>query len=211
LWLRKEDKPEEYLVQRARESERVPGALMIVTIRGTNGSGKSTIVKRFLELPHSEIYGALGPKRPEAYFVRNLPGKQLLYVIGPYQSKTGGCDALPLSAEELVALLEKYRLRCKGGLAHHMLFEGVVISTYYGAVGEWLARNKGDVIVGFLDTPIQTCLQALGERGANRGTKNVESKIKAISSVKKHMTDAGIRTETLSRDSAFETVKDWFK
>jgi ABC-type cobalamin/Fe3+-siderophores transport system ATPase subunit len=44
---------------------------MIINIRGTNGSGKSTVVKKFLQrFPHVELFGALGPRRPEAYKVR---------------------------------------------------------------------------------------------------------------------------------------------
>jgi hypothetical protein len=67
---------------------------MIVNIRGTNGSGKTTIVKDFLKYPSRAIFGLLGAKYPEAYQLTFGKGKKPLYVIGPYHSQTGGIDAL---------------------------------------------------------------------------------------------------------------------
>lgn len=178
---------------------------MIINIRGTNGSGKSTIAKKFIQqYSHVEIFGVSGPRRPEAYKVR-LPGRWL-YVVGSYQSATGGIDALPLGAIELVALLEKYR---KLG---HVLFEGVVVSTYFGAVGAWLQAHKDEAVVGFLDTSLDVCLASIEARtGEASRTKNVESKVKAIENVRLRMNDLGIRTEILKRGNAFETIKSWLK
>ena len=177
---------------------------MIVNIRGTNGSGKSTVVKRFLkDYPTTEVFGALGPKRPEAYQVK-IPGRKLLYVIGPYQTATGGVDAMSCTAEELIARLEKYH---KKG---HILFEGVVISTYYGAVGEWLQKYKGEARVVFMDTSLALCLDGIKERGGS-GTKNVAGKIEAIKRVQERMSEEGIQTISLSRENAFPRIVDWFR
>lgn len=178
---------------------------MIVNLRGTNGSGKSTIVKCFLQMkPYIEVFGVLGPRRPEAYKVR-LPNRWL-YAIGPYQTNTGGIDAMPLSSGELIVLLEKYR---KLG---HIIFEGVIISTFYGAVGEWLCAHKDEAIVGFMDTPLDVCLEALASRkSGHRGTEHVAGKIKAIARVKERMYADGLRTTWLARETAFETVKGWLK
>jgi shikimate kinase len=189
---------------------------MIINIRGTNGSGKSTIARSFLQrAPYTEIFGSLGPKRAEAYMVR-LPRSsshvipKWLYLIGPYQTATGGVDALPLSSDELVAMLERYHRRCKTNTPGHMLFEGVVISTYFGAVGEFLVRNKLDSKVVYLDTPLQTCLNSISKRsGDSARVKNVEAKIKAIQSTRARLEEAGVSTTTLSRDGAFEEISRW--
>lgn len=181
---------------------------MIVNIRGTNGSGKSTVVKTFLQrYPYAEIYGVLGPRRPEAYKVR-LPGRWL-YVIGPYHSNVGGVDNLKDVAgcsEKLVELLERYRRQ------GHVIFEGVVLSTFYGAVGDWLRGHKNESVVVFLDTAIETCLASLAARkSGHRGTKNVESKVNAITRVRERMAADGIRTELLRREDAFEKILGWLK
>jgi hypothetical protein len=180
---------------------------VIINIRGTNGSGKTTIVKKFLKFPHSELYGVLGVKRPEAYKVDLGKGaKRPLFVIGSYQSATGGMDALPLSATEQVGLLIKYQ---KLG---HVLFEGVVISTYYGAVGDWLAAHRQEALVIFLNTSLEVCLDSIKTRtGEASRTKNVEAKIKSIESARKRMIESGIPTLTLNRDEAFARIKAYIE
>jgi hypothetical protein len=179
--------------------------MTVVNLRGTNGSGKSTIVKKFLQrYPYTEVFGSAGPRRPEAYKVR-LPGRWL-YVIGPYLTATGGCDALSLNGVELTEVLNKYK---KLG---HVIFESVVLSTYFGAVGEWLRHNKEEVIVVFLDTPLNVCLESIKARtGPYSRTKNVAAKIRAIESVQERMSVAGITTKTLSREIAFEKIVEWLK
>lgn len=178
---------------------------MIINIRGTNGSGKSTVVKTFLRrFPHTELFGALGPRRPEAYKVR-IPG-HWLYVVGPYQAITGGIDSLPLSAEEIVALLEKYR---KIG---DVIFEGVVISTYHGKIGEWLVTHKRVALVIYLDTSLKDCLEGLAVRGSEpRGTKNVEAKIKMIERTRQRFEQAGVKTELCARNVAVDIVREWLR
>lgn len=178
---------------------------MIINVRGTNGSGKSTVVRTFLQrYPHTEKFGLLGPRRAEAYKVR-VPGSWL-YVVGPYYSVTGGIDALPLSAPEIVALLEKYR---KLG---HVIFEGVVISTYYGAVGQWIEQHKSDAKVVYLDTPLSLCLKGLAERGSvPRGTKNVEKKVKMVQRTQERFSAAGVCTVRLPRGVAYDTIRGWLR
>ena len=176
---------------------------MIINIRGTNGSGKTTIVKKFLKFPNNELFGALGVKRPEAYKVSIGKSARPLFVIGSYQSATGGMDALPLSADEQVGLLIKYHRQ------GHILFEGVVMSTYYGAVGDWLAAHRKEALVVFLNTPLKVCLASIATRSGDAArTKNVESKIKSIESAHRRMIEAGIPTITVSRDEAFEKIKE---
>jgi hypothetical protein len=184
---------------------------MIINIRGTNGSGKSTIVKTFLQrYPYTEIFGSIGARKPEAYKVR-LPG-HWVYLIGPYQTPipTGGIDAFAgrsgFSMEMLVETLEKYR---KLG---NVVFEGAMLSTFHGAVGRWLEEHKDEAVVVFLNTPLDVCLQSIVDRtGPGSKSKLVADKIKSIESVRRRMSELGIRTETLSRDDAFQKIVGWLK
>jgi cytidylate kinase len=178
---------------------------LIINIRGTNGSGKTTVVKSFLKnYPTREIYGALGPKRPVAYEV-TIKAKRPLYVIGPYVSSTGGLDALPYKIQETIdTLLTKYE---KLG---NLLFEGVVVSTTFGALGGWMAQRQDKVIVAYLDTPLEVCMNSLAAReSVKRGTKNVLTKFKVIPRTQALMNAAGIRTETISRENAVERILGW--
>jgi hypothetical protein len=55
---------------------------MLINLRGTSGSGKSTAVLGLLaQCPHKPIYGALG-RLPEAYALCARP----VFIIGPYES-----------------------------------------------------------------------------------------------------------------------------
>src|ERR1700728_2509164 len=100
---------------------------MLLSVRGTNGSGKSTLVRSLLDGSERPLYGALG-WRPEAY---ELMLARPTYVIGPYESPCGGSDAIqPYSL--ICPLIEKY---AKAG---HVVFEGSLISTCWGAVGKLL-------------------------------------------------------------------------
>jgi protein gp37 len=66
----------------------------VINIRGTSGSGKSTLVRQWLnKYPSKPLFGVLGRCRPEAYACA-VPGvKYPLYVLGPYETPCGGCDA----------------------------------------------------------------------------------------------------------------------
>ena len=61
---------------------------MLINLRGTSGSGKSTAILTVLaRFPHKPIYGALGGRLPEAYAL-TVPGcDRTAYVLGPYLTR----------------------------------------------------------------------------------------------------------------------------
>ena len=62
--------------------------MTVVSIRGTHGSGKSTIVKKILEkYPHTPNLSARG--KPLSYTVK-LSRVKTLCVVGPYVTACGG-------------------------------------------------------------------------------------------------------------------------
>lgn len=179
---------------------------MIINLRGTNGSGKSTVAMKLMQsFANRELYGRLGPRRPEAYVV-DIDSSKPLYVLGPYQTATGGIDAAGLDVLKVIDLLAKY------SVIGHVFFEGVVISTTFGAVGAWLAEyHKHDSIVAYLDTPLETCLDGVEARGGNRKALHIASKHKVIERTMALMIEAGVRTELVSRDNAFSKIKSWLR
>lgn len=182
---------------------------MIINIRGTNGSGKSTIARNFLERFEPKLcYGICGPRRPEAYEVVVHKSKMPLYLLGPYESPTGGADAITGKGFDiLIELADRYRER------GNVLFEGVAISNSYGQVGEWLLKHKNKAIVAFMDTPLDICLHGLGLRqkasGNAAGTKHVADKYAAVQRVKQRMANEGIRVEDISRKNGTDKILSW--
>jgi hypothetical protein len=136
----------------------------IVNIRGCNGSGKTTIVRRFLErLPHETLYRTdhykpLGYKVDATSWGIMLP----VFVVGSYENTCGGTDGIN-TQEEIAERTTK---------AHghgHVLVEGLLMSK--SSAGGHVAPILKDhgAIFGFLDTPWDTCLSRVLARRAAAG------------------------------------------
>ena len=176
--------------------------MTVVNIRGNNGSGKTSIVKAFFDYPSAPLFGALGPSRPEGYRIE-LGGAAPLFVIGPYQSKTGGVDSIG-GLPRLIPLLEKYVPR------GHVLFEGVILSTSYGALGRWLVPYKDKTIIAYMDTPLKTCMEAVGARSGDDATYGrMKFKEYTVAQSRLRFKAEGFRVEDISREDGFAKVQGW--
>lgn len=135
----------------------------IVNIRGCNGSGKTTIVRRFLDrLPVQALGGK--PGRPAGYRVDATAwGIQTpVYVIGSYENTCGGTDGINTQEEIVKRVTQAY--------AHgHVLVEGLLMSkSSDGGLTAPALRDMGAVFA-FLDTPWETCLERVLARRAAAG------------------------------------------
>jgi hypothetical protein len=135
----------------------------IINIRGCNGSGKTTIVRRFLDkLPTRALGGK--PGRPAGYCVDASAWgiNTLVYVVGSYENTCGGTDGI--NSQEEIA---DRTVKAHG--AGHVLVEGLLMSksSAGGHVAPILKAH--DAVFGFLDTPWDTCLQRVLARRAAAG------------------------------------------
>lgn len=133
---------------------------MIINIRGTHGSGKSTVVKTLLSrYPNEQIKG---PKKPLGYRVAVPFLDRPVMVVGPYETACGGCDAIqPYSL--IWPRVDEY------AEVGHVLFEGALVSTNYGTIGEASEKYGDDFVFAFLNTPLQVCLDRVKARREARG------------------------------------------
>ena len=135
---------------------------MLINIRGANGSGKSFVVRELMKLgPVSEFYGELGSRRPEAYELLLPQVDTSVFILGSYDNQCGGCDLFK-NPKQLIRLIKTYAAR------GHVLFEGAMVSTMYGSVGEALEAWGRDVVFIFLDTPLVECMRRIEDRLAER-------------------------------------------
>jgi hypothetical protein len=181
---------------------------MLISIRSTNGGGKSTIVKTILchyrGLP---IFGLLGPKRPEAYSLR-IPGvAKPVFILGPYHVASGGADQIQ-PYDLILDLLEKYAVQ------GHVLFEGVIVSSSYGRVGRLMERWGQEAVMAFLTTPLEQCIENVKKRRAEKGTdkefnpKNLTSKFNQIKGSREKILAAGkLRVIDLDMGATAEIVE----
>jgi len=142
-------------------------AFQIVNIRGCNGSGKTTIVRRFLDkLPVQALGGK--PSKPAGYCVDATSWGIMLpvFIVGSYENTCGGTDGIS-TQEEIAERTTK---------AHghgHVLVEGLLMSK--SSAGGHVAPILKDhgAIFGFLDTPWDTCLSRVLARRAAAGNDKV--------------------------------------
>lgn len=135
---------------------------MLISLRGTNGSGKGTVINAFFaENKAKPIHGILGPRLPEAYEVRVAKVAKPVFVLGPYQVPTGGCDRI-LPFDLIPEMITRYAKR------GHVLFEGVIVSSVYGQVGKLMEGYKDQAVMLFLDTPLEVCVERVGLRRGKR-------------------------------------------
>lgn len=137
--------------------------MRVLNLRGTSGAGKSRVAYKILkQFPHTSVDLKLTKKPPSGYLV-HLSKKQQLFIVGPYNTPCGGCDALPSGMEEVEAMITRY-------YPHTPVFlEGLLMSGYYGNFGRWSERFGNDFIFAFLNTPLEVCLDRIAVRRKQRG------------------------------------------
>ena len=133
----------------------------IIKIHGCSGAGKTTLVRQFLIDPnkHMDRTG----KKVEANQVW-IPDVYIpTYILGSYENNCGGMDTVSSSkrAMELVAQFHSMG---------HVIHEGLLQSTYYGAMGTDSQKYGDNYIYAFLDTPIELCLERVIARRDEQGT-----------------------------------------
>lgn len=164
---------------------------MIIQVRGTHGSGKTTtvreVMKRFECKPHS-IEGRKRPIGYECVYKTGKPGKDdvYLWVPGSYENATGGCDTI----SEIEVIYGIVKQQAEAGF--HVLFEGILAQHSAPRVLELVDVHHYLGIV--LTTPLELCVERTNQRRAERGKEKLED-------------DSNIRKEWKSVRSSMDTLR----
>jgi len=184
---------------------------MIVSLRGTHGSGKSTAVRRFLSR-YPGYESIPGKKHPEGYRVTISELSKPLYIVGHYETPCGGCDSIqPYSLiwPRVVSYAEK----------GHVLFEGALVSSSYGNIGRASEVYGDEVVFAFMDTPLEKCIERIKKRREQSGksyTKpfnpaNTISKAKNVTRSIEVITKIGRRVVIVNHKKATNIILRLFK
>jgi thymidylate kinase len=176
---------------------------MIINLRGTSAAGKTTIVRRLIEKHDSKpLYGFLGWRQPEA--IKLARPKRDLFALGPYPAS--GCDAVvsALGVKGVLHLLEKYSAR------GDIVFESLIVSSMFGAVGAWL-RDHPPAIIAVLDVTLAEARAGLSERQGNqqRTAKTQKDHHYRTLRTADRMRAAGMDIRMLARDGAPQRILEW--
>lgn len=192
---------------------------MIINIRGTNGSGKTSLVRSILgdNLQPIDLITFPDPTKRDPTrmgWVEGVRGGEN-FAIGSYKTACGGLDTIKTFAQQQEAIrVARSGGRFRGWRPRHIFCEGVLCSTVSGSWVEFFKRYPGEVLVAYLDTPLEVCLARITARqeaaGRVRDIKMslVSEKMAAIAKTREKMNAAGVRTVSLHYETAIEDLNN---
>lgn len=182
---------------------------MIIQVRGTSGSGKSTVVRKVKDaLEEWTPVFKDGRKKP-LYYLRPDPIEPLV-VLGHYESPCGGGDTIG-SARKIYELIRDLKTGILSPAA--VLVEGLLLSEDV----KWTTNLAEDYAVSalFLTTEIETCLQRIrGRRVAAGNPKplsetNTANRVKTIERARGKLLEAGVYCRRAAADQAPNVILKW--
>ena len=185
----------------------------IVSLRGTSGSGKSTVAYALLNgCPKEDILGADGKVQGYRVDAARYGLHTPVCIIGRYTTVCGGLDTVPTQLEAAERSLTAHR---KGW---HVLAEGL-LSSAAGLGGAFTRAiyDSGDAVFAILDTPLEVCLARVQGRRAARGDdrpfnpKNTIAKYEQTHSTAASLRVAGCDVRNIDHLNAVEQVLDIYR
>jgi hypothetical protein len=193
---------------------------LIIQVRGSNGSGKSTAVRRFLGMGFVPLYNGF-PNKPEKVWGYRIvkprwKGKKLeflrppIYIVGPYETPTGGCDCLP----NMDFILDQVKILARYG---HVIFEGAMISTVIGRFIELeeSVKDYAHCIFGVMDTSQKRCVKRVNKRRALKGKepidpkRSMDGKYRSVQTSAKGLEKRGMDVRVIPYKRPFKTLVKW--
>jgi len=169
---------------------------MLVKIHGTSGAGKTTAVRELMKL--GEVFKLGRVARPDAYRI-DIPKEDYIFVLGSYENDCGGMDTIS-RVEDQIRLIHHY------ARMGHVVYEGLLLSTYLGVLAEETNRYSGTHIYAFLDTPVEECIRRVKARRESVGNykefneKGTRDKYTTIQRLKRRAEQRGYRTAMIYHD-----------
>jgi Alpha-glutamyl/putrescinyl thymine pyrophosphorylase clade 2 len=186
----------------------------IITIKGTNGSGKSSVVRALIA--NLGKAATLRFNQKEAGY-RCRYGDGGLFVLGKYKSACGGLDSsysYKGAADDVMLCLDI--LAAKG----HVVCEGIIAVNYYGfgRVTRFVDEQKAKgnhVIFARLDTPVELCVKRVQQRRRLRGNykpfnpDHLLHKHEALLRMQEKLREAGYDARVLPHEDPLQTLLRW--
>lgn len=171
---------------------------MIINIAGTSGSGKSFLMRSFLDWVRKE--GSVNEREENGYRIA-LPTYGTGFIVGKYDVPSGGCDTI----SDVSAVYNLVRGKLK--LYDHVLYEGLFCHNMTRGT-ELVQEYPGQFHIIQLMTPLAKCMEAINERRAVKGkgalekTENTIGNYKRAESYCAKMRDSGAKVHKLKREIA---------
>lgn len=188
-----------------------------VNIRGTSGSGKSTVASRLIERlvldghENEQVKAVLGGRE-------RVAGHQVgpVFFLGKYATDCGGVDSMSWKgAADDICDLVHHKLQFG-----HVVFEGLMVSSWgTGRLLDLWERCGKSVHVLMLTTPLEECLrsvnlrrqrraEALGKEYSPVNPENTTAKYHGSLKGAENLIKRGMSTvQMVDRDAAYATAR----
>lgn len=185
---------------------------LVINIRGTNGSGKSTIATKLLtcfDVKYKRLYNGFKDK-PDKVWGYEVPLQIPIFIIGPYETPTGGCDCI----SDFDFIFKQVELMSRYG---HVVFEGALLSTLVGRFHQ-LSKTlgpKAKFIAGVMDTPFDKCVARVNKRRARKGkepidpARTMQGKYNSVLSSSRSLEERGVEVRPIPYQAALGEVLSW--
>lgn len=142
---------------------------LLVNIRGTNGSGKSTIPVSMKDDP--DMYEVVKPYQGKPKKILTVFPTYGWVALGSYNRQVGGLDQFPNKAFTEKVL----RYALKKFPEYNILMEGILAATTYSTYAD-LFREVQDSygiqpVVYYLMPPVEVCIERIKERNGGKEFK----------------------------------------
>lgn len=184
----------------------------LVNIRGTNGSGKSSIPLSFLNSDKSAFELIYYVDNKEKVAATVFPSFGWL-ALGAYRTKCGGLDTYRSNKQTIDSLDLVW------DLDYDIIMEGVLASTIRSTYGELFTSinskhaNKREILVCSLLPPFEICIDRISMRNGGKSvkTEQVKSKYDVVSKGVSYFRDLGISSISLDNSEVkLEDTREWF-
>lgn len=180
---------------------------LIINLRGTSGSGKTTVVRKLMETAPSQPVVRSG----KVIGMTTAPSRhwrQPLFFIGRYNNVCGGMDTVPTQADcatEVHRLYDHGHVVCEGLLASGVGPKATLPAACIAAAGPnaWFLC---------LDTPLEVCLERVQRRRDERGDDrpfnpaNTQAKWEQTRRAYELLEEGGANVRWLPYETAYEKV-----
>lgn len=175
-------------------------------LRGTNGTGKTFVAREILKRSGAQVHQRTERGKPLCY-MGELFGKPIV-IFGSYETACGGCDTIP-SVHIVAQMLQDFMP--EPDLL--VFYEGLMISHMIGTVGAVAKEFNDDHYMGFLDTPLETCIsRVVARRVAAGNSKKFDPNTtlikdyRAVSLAKANAEKQGFNVLTIRHNRAVKDV-----
>lgn len=181
---------------------------MIINIAGTNGSGKSTVVRNLMN--HCKLQETVlteGREHPLGYVVRLAECRRPIYIVGAYVYGTGGADTIKRLGVEPIFQLVEDKAR-----DYHVVYEGAFVMNHTRGPA-LVSKLDTEFYVLLLTTPLEVCFQEINKRRDSTEfkspalqRKNIEGNHVRAQNYAAKMKAAGAYVHRVTRDNALDDV-----